>query len=116
MGNKCLQNPEVKMKSKKCSQCKSLLEEKKFDIGYGIQVATLHCRKCGFNLTDEKVLNKAMSSLHDRMSRETKIIRVGSGLGVRIPNELAKNYRLKNGEGIIIKPETDGIKLIVSET
>ena len=90
------------MNSKKCPQCKSQLKQKIFDVGYGVEVPSFNCSKCGFNITDEKELKKAMNSLHDRMSKVIKIIRIGNGLGVRIPNDLAKNYKLKNGEGALL--------------
>ncbi len=95
-----------------CPQCKSNLEKVKFDVGYGIEVESLHCKKCGFNITDKNKLKTAIGSLREQMSKEVKIIKVGTGLGVRFPNELAKNYKLKKGEEITLRPEMDGIKLV----
>ena len=46
------------------------------------------------------------------MQKEIKVIQVGNGLGIRIPNELAKDYQLRKGERITLKPEDDGIKLV----
>ena len=43
--------------AKKCPQCKNDMNNVKFDIGYGIEVDSLHCKKCGFNITDEKAMN-----------------------------------------------------------
>ena len=40
--------------AKKCPQCKNDMDKIKFDIGYGIEVDSLHCKKWGFNITDEK--------------------------------------------------------------
>ena len=48
------------------------------------------------------------------MSKEIKIVKVGPGLGVRLPNEVVKSYKLKKGEEIVLKPEFDGIKLVTS--
>ena len=102
------------MATKKCPQCKTSLEKVKFDIGYGIEVESLHCNKCGFNITENNRLKTAISTLREQMSKEIKIVKVGTGLGVRLPNEVVKNYKLKRGEEIIIKPELDGIKLVTT--
>lgn len=48
------------------------------------------------------------------MQKEIKLVQVGNGIGVRIPNELAKSYKLKKGEVITLKPEDDGIKLVMA--
>lgn len=102
------------MATRKCPQCKTNLEKVKFDIGYGIEVDSLHCEKCGFNITENNRLKTAISSLREQMSKEIKIVKVGTGLGVRLPNDVVKSYKLKKGEEIIIKPEFDGIKLVTS--
>lgn len=104
------------MTNKKCPQCKTSLEKVSFDIGYGIEVESLHCRKCGFNMTEDNKLETAISSLREQMSREIKIIKVGTGLGVRFPNEIVKSYHLKKGEEILLKPELDGMKLVTNES
>ena len=100
------------MKSK-CPQCKSELKKVIFDVGYGVEVESLHCERCGFNITEDYKLKKAISSLRDQMTKKVKVIKVGTGLGVRFPNEVVKSFSLKKGEGILLKPEVDGVKLIV---
>jgi len=100
------------MVNKKCPQCGTDLKKLKFDIGYGVEVESLHCKKCGFNITEDNKLKTAIDSLREQMSKEVKIVKVGTGLGVRFPNEVVKNYKLKHGEEVILKPEFDGIKLI----
>lgn len=96
----------------KCPKCKSNMEKVKFDVGYGVEVDSLHCGKCGFNVTNESVLNKAIVSLKEQMAKEVKIIEIGTGLGIRFPNEIVKNLKLKKGEEIIVKPEKEGLRLI----
>lgn len=97
----------------KCPQCKSELRKTVFDVGYGVNVESLHCEKCGFNITEDNKLKKAISNLREQMAKEIKIIKVGTGLGVRFPNEIVKNFRLRKGEEILLKPEMDGMKLVV---
>ena len=98
----------------KCPECKSDMKKVKFDVGYGIEVDSLHCEKCGFNITDNKILNKALTSLRQQMTKEVKIIEVGTGLGIRFPNEIVKSFNLKRGKEIKVKPESDGLKLVTS--
>ena len=101
----------VKMK---CPNCKNEMERVKFDMGYGIETNSLHCGKCGFNITDEKALNKALELLKEKMAKEVKIIEIGTGLGIRFPNDIVKNLKLKKGEELIVKPEGNGLKIIPS--
>ena len=98
--------------AKKCPQCKNDTNNVKFDIGYGIEVDSLHCKKCGFNITDEKAMNTALALLKEQMTKEIKIINVGTGLGIRFPNEIVKSFKLKKGEEMLVKPEIDGLKII----
>lgn len=97
---------------KDCPQCKKEMKKIKFDIGYGIKVDSLHCEECGFNVTNDKTLNKAITELKEQMAKEVKIIEVGTGLGIRFPNEIVKTFKLRKGEEILVKPEIDGLKLI----
>ena len=99
----------------RCPQCEARMEKIQFDIGYGIKVDSLHCKKCGHNVTNEKRMNRALLELRKMMSKEVKIIRVGIGLGVRIPNELAKRFHLQKGKNVLLQPEEDGIKLVVDK-
>ena len=97
----------------KCPQCKTELKKTIFDVGYGVNVESLHCEKCGFNITEDNKLQEAICSLREQMSKEIKVIKVGTGLGVRFPNEVVKNLKLKKGEDILLKPEVNGMKLVV---
>lgn len=97
----------------RCPQCKSNLKKTVFDVGYGINVESLHCEKCGFNITEDSKLKKTIKTLRERMTKETKIIKVGEGLGIRFPNDIVKNLKLEKGERILLKPEAGGVKLVV---
>ena len=97
----------------KCPQCKTNMEKVKFDVGYDVVVDSLNCKNCGFNITDNNKLKKAMNKLKHQMSKEVKVVGVGTGIGLRFPNDIVKNYKLKKGEGILLKPESDGIKIML---
>ncbi|MBI5389529.1 hypothetical protein HZB01_04070 [Candidatus Woesearchaeota archaeon] len=99
---------------KTCPQCKTEMEKVVFDVGYGVNVESMHCKKCGFNITEKDTLKTALDGLRQQMRKEVKIVQIGTGLGVRFPNEVVKSYHLKKGEEMFLKPESDGIKLVVS--
>jgi len=96
----------------KCLQCKSDMGKAKFDIGYGIKVDSMHCGKCGFNVTDEKKMKLALTQFRKMSAKEVKIVRIGTGLGVRFPNELVKSLNLKQGVEVLLMPEENGIKIV----
>lgn len=99
---------------KKCPQCKSVLKKVVFDAGYGVNVESLHCIKCGFNITKDDKLKTALASLKEKMAKEVRIIKVGTGLGLRFPNEIVKSFKLRKGGEIYLKPEIDGFKLVIN--
>ena len=60
-----------------------------------------------------------MKQLHEvaekyrKMKKHTaKISKWGLSLGIRIPNELVKKYKLKPNEEVSIIPEKDGLRII----
>ena len=101
------------MAVKKCPQCKEEMRKVDFDIGYGVEVKSLNCKNCGFNITEENKLEKALTSLKEHMAKETKVIKIGAGLGIRFPNEIVNILKIHKGGNILVKPDADGIKLII---
>lgn len=97
----------------KCPQCKGKMQKVLFDAGYGVRVESMHCAKCGYNVTESGGLKKAIAKLRERMGKDVKIIRVGEGLGVRFPNEFVKSYKLRRGMHALMKPG-DGLIEIVA--
>jgi len=57
-------------------------------------------------------LNTALGSLKEQMTKEVKVIEIGTGLGIRFPNEIVKSFNLKKGKEIVVKPEVNGLRLI----
>ena len=68
----------------KCPTCNLDMKQVKFDVSYGTGVDSLHCDKYGFNITDDKLLNKAIASLKEWMAKEVKVIGVGTGIEDKI--------------------------------
>ncbi|MBS3122653.1 hypothetical protein J4434_07265 [Candidatus Woesearchaeota archaeon] len=46
-----------------CPQCSSEMEQVYFNIGKNIIIRSYNCSQCGFNVTDEKYLDKCMRLL-----------------------------------------------------
>ncbi len=95
----------------KCPKCKGDMEKVKYDVGFGIVVDSLACPVCKFNITDEKILDEAMEKMRKKMAIRTKILRIGTGIGIRFPNEIVKNRNLRKGQEIEIIPKSDEIIL-----
>jgi hypothetical protein len=91
------------------------MQEVIFDIGYGITIDSLHCRRCGHNTTIDKELKSAIGSLRAQIKREVKLIKVGEGIGLRLPNEIVKAYNLKKGAEILLQPEMNGIRIVTAQ-
>ena len=86
----------------KCPKCKEKMEMIKYDLGFGIVVDSVTCPTCKFSITDEKVLDVAMEKMRKKMAISTKVLRIGTGIGIRFPNEIVKNMNLKKGQKIEI--------------
>lgn len=100
-------------KMTKCRQCGNELREIKYNVGYGLDIETLHCDKCRFNVTEPKKLKQTIRELRDRMSKKVKVVSVGEGVGIRFPKEFVENYKIKKGAFLTIEPENNEIKILV---
>ena len=93
----------------KCPKCKENMEMVKYDLGFGIVVDSLTCPICRFNITDEKILDEAMEKIRKKMAIRIKVLSIGTGIGIRFPNEIVKNMNLKKGQEIEIIPKSNEI-------
>src|SRR3989344_1993209 len=92
-----------------CPGCGKVMQPWIFDVGYGVTVPTLHCTHCQFNKTDQKVLSSSMQKLRERMHKQVSVVTVGEGLGIRFPKELVREYAIKKGIKVTLKPGKKGI-------
>ena len=97
----------------RCPQCKREMRKMEFDAGYGVKVESMHCEKCGFNITQKDAMSKALKSIRERMSKEVKLVQVGTGIGIRIPNMITKALGLRKGREVLLEPEEKGIRVVV---
>ncbi|MFH0837258.1 MAG: AbrB/MazE/SpoVT family DNA-binding domain-containing protein [Candidatus Aenigmatarchaeota archaeon] len=95
----------------KCPECKEEMKKIKYDVGFGIVVDSLTCSICKHSVTNEEMLNNAMKKMREKMAISVKTIRIGNGIGIRFPNEIAKNMHIKQGQEMEII--TKGDELII---
>ncbi len=97
----------------KCSNCRNEMEKVKYDVGFGILIDSYTCSNCHHNFTNEKILDEAMEKLREKMSIKVKLLKVGTGLGLRLPNEVVRSMGLKTGKEVEIIQQKN--QLIIKE-
>ena len=95
----------------RCPDCKEEMRKVKYDIGFGIVIDSLTCSGCKHNITDEEVLDVAMKKMRMKMAISVKTVRIGTGIGIRFPNEIAKKMHIKQGQEMEII--TRGDELVI---
>ena len=71
-----------------------------------------HCTKCGEEVLDMKQLHE-VAEKYRRMKKYTaKLSKWGQSIGLRIPKDLLKEYKLKQNQEVILLPEKKAIKII----
>jgi len=98
----------------KCGNCREKMKKVKYDVGFGIVIDSLTCPNCHHNFTDEKVLDEAMEKMRGKMAIKVKVLRIGTGIGIRIPNEIVQKMKLKSGQEVELVPKDK--QLIVKES
>ncbi len=98
---------------KRCPNCNSPLKPVKWDIGQGLFVDSLHCYTCRNNVTDERHLQEKLDEFRRRNAKDIKVVGVGEGLGIRFPNEIVEQYRIKKGVKVTVNPGKNGIEIVL---
>jgi hypothetical protein len=57
--------------------------------------------------------NSRENPAKDKMSKEVKLVQVGTGIGIRIPNMITKALGLRKGREVLLEPEEKGIRVVV---
>ena len=99
---------------KTCSECKIKMKELKNKTPEGIEYNYYRCYKCGEEILDMKQLHNVAEKYRKMKSYHIKLSKWGLSLGLRIPKELAKKYRLHDDKEVILLPEEKSIKIITT--
>lgn len=99
---------------KKCAECRSIMQEFKAKTPENIEYNYYKCKKCGEEIVDMKQLHDVAEQYRVLKRYHVKLSKWGLSLGLRIPKELTKKYKLKDEEEISLVPEKDGIKIVTS--
>ena len=79
----------------------------------GIEFEAYQCSKCGEEIMNMKQL-KALAGKYRKLRKAKDIIfsKWGNSLAVRIPSEIANEYKLSAGKHGLLTREKEGIKII----
>lgn len=79
----------------------------------GVSYNYYRCHRCSNEVVDMPQLHAVAEKYRIMKRYNAKISKWGLSLGIRIPKELVKKYKLKEEKEIVIVPERRGIRLIV---
>ncbi len=105
---------------KKCPICEKgvLKPVKEKHMLFGADLGTYpgeKCTNCGEVFTDSEIIKKIEIVAKEKgiwgLGKKIKIARSGNSLAIRIPNDLVKHLKLKEGKEAYVHP--DGNKIVV---
>ncbi len=97
---------------KSCSECKGAMKELEGKTPEGVGYKYYKCTKCGDEVLSLNQLHSVASQYRAIKNYHVKLSKWGLSLGLRIPKELAKKYKFKNNEEVVMLAEENGIKVI----
>lgn len=109
------------MEMVKCPVCEkgTLRKGKVKETMFGIELGKFDaevCSHCKETFFDERTMEEVEERAKEKgiwgLSKKIKVVRSGNSLSIRIPAELARFLGLKEGKGVVIRPEGKG-KIIV---
>jgi len=96
-----------------CTTCKIPMEEKTATLKDGMPYTYHYCKKCKDEFLDMKQLHEVAELYRTRKKNTARLSQWGSSLGIRIPKELVKKYKLKAKNEVTFIPEEGSIKILV---
>lgn len=97
---------------KKCSECGGKLEERTAFTPENVEYSYYKCAACGEEVLNMQQLHKVAEQYRTLKRYQVKLSKWGLSLGIRIPRELVKQYKLKEEDEVVVIPDKKGIKII----
>jgi len=95
-----------------CIKCSGKMIEKKDITPEGVEYKYFKCTECGEEIVNMKQLHNVAEKYREMKKFTVKLSKWGESIGIRIPKELIKKYKLKKNEEISLIPEKNAIKII----
>lgn len=99
---------------KKCSECRREMKELTAKTPEGVEYTYFKCNKCGEEILNMSQLHNVAEKYREMKRFHAKISKWGMSLGLRIPKELVKKYNFKDNKEVIMIPDKEGIKIILT--
>ena len=96
---------------KKCSDCNNVMRELTAKTPDGVGYNYFKCSNCGEEILNMSQLHKVAEKYRAIKRFNARLSRWGLSLGLRIPKELVKRYRLKSNKNVTIIPEKEAIRI-----
>jgi len=97
---------------KKCPECNNIMRELNTKTPDGISYSYFKCGNCGEEILNMSQLHKVAEKYRAIKRFNARLSKWGLSLGLIIPKELVKRYRLKSDKNVIIIPEKEAIRII----
>jgi len=97
-----------------CSECKGEMIEEIAKTPENINYKYYKCSKCGEEIVNMKQLHDVAEKYMTMKTYHVKLSKWGLSVGLRIPKELTKKYRLKDDEEVKIIPEDKGFRVLAT--
>lgn len=98
---------------KQCPTCEKQMKQLKGKTPEGVAYSYFQCPNCKKEILDMKQLHEVAQKYRTMKKYNAKVSKWGMSLGIRIPKELASQYKLKDNENVMLIPEKEGIKIIL---
>ena len=98
---------------KTCTHCKGTMHALTDKTPEGIAYQYFKCSNCSEEILNRTQLHAVAQKYRQIKNYHVKVSTWGLSLGVRIPKELAKKYKLRDDQELLMLPEEDGIRMVV---
>lgn len=97
---------------KTCTSCNNEMETLETKTPEGVLYQYYKCKKCGDEIVNMAQLHEVAKKYRQMRKYHAKLTKWGFSLGVRIPKDLVKKYKLKDNGEVIILPEEEGMRIM----